>query len=167
MLVEFSSLPERLQIRRNEISKLGFPRAEYFSNKARMNDQALIQEVMAGMVDMDDPAVPGHVKDDIEFTIDLSDDDFHRLQYQVKRNNTRVDELKQIRKQVLDHDRLTGNTKRIDQDVLIFYIDNISRAHFHRKLKQTAAWLGQFVDNDDAELEAVEFFRYHSVSGVT
>jgi len=160
MTVLKNFLPEKLK-HRNDIKTLGLPRNEYYSNAERIYEDVLVKTVRDGLIDMDDPTVPDDVKKNIEFTIDMTDKDSHILNVNLKRNNTRANELKAVRKQVLEQDKLSGNTERIDKDVFVFYIDNISRAHFHRKLKKFTAWLSQFVNNDDVELEATEYFRYH------
>ena len=96
---------------------------------------------------MDDPEVLQTVKDNIEFVVDLTNDKQHLLSYQLKTNESRAEEAKRIRQQVLYQDRLHNNTERIDKDVLIIYMDNISRAHFHRKMKKLNKWLDQYADD--------------------
>ena len=41
--------------------------------------------------------------------------------------------------------------------------DNISRVHFHRKLKKVVKFLNEISEGEDSEYDAFEFFRYHSV----
>ena len=90
---------------------------------------------------MDDPDVPQNVKDNIEFVLDVSNDNSHILHVDLKKNYTRSEEAKQLRSKILEEDKVNGNKERIDKDVLVFYIDNISRANFHRKLKKLSKWL--------------------------
>lgn len=120
----------------------------------RYDDNYLHQIISDDFIDMDDPEVPQQVKDNIEFVLDVSNSDSHVLHVELKKNHTRAEQAKQTRQQVLDEDRRSGNTERIDKDVLVFYIDNISRPNFHRKLKKLSAWLSQYADG--AELEQVE-----------
>ena len=101
---------------------------------------------------MDDPDVPQSVKDNIEFVLDVSNDNSHILHVDLKKNYTRSEEAKQLRSKILEEDKVNGNKERIDKDVLVFYIDNISRPNFHRKLKKLSKWLGQYAD----ELEITE-----------
>ena len=116
------------------------------------------------MIDMDDPNVDPKVKENIEVTVDVSRDDEHFIEINVKRNDTRVQELKEIRKQVIEEDKRTGNTARVDTNVVVLYIDHFSRANFHRQLKKLDAWLDQFSHGKDEEYEIFEFFRFHSVA---
>lgn len=110
---------------------------------------------------MDDPTVPQSVKDNIEFTIDMTNDRAHKLNIDLKRNNTRVAELQQVRRRVLDDDRKAGR-RRIDKDVLVLYLDNVSRAHFHRKMRNLTHWVERMTEGDSADYEVFEYFRYHS-----
>ena len=98
---------------------------------------------------MDDPDISQTVKDNIEFVIDLTNDNDHLLTVQLKKNEARAQEAKDIRQKVIEQDKLTNNTDRIDKDVLIFYMDNISRVHFHRKMKKLDKWLNQYADDLD------------------
>ena len=47
-------------------------------------------------------------------------------------------------------------------NVLILYFDNLSRAHFFRKLPKTAEWISKFVDNQQSQYSTFQYFRYHS-----
>lgn len=47
-------------------------------------------------------------------------------------------------------------------NVLILYFDNLSRAHFFRKLPKTAEWISEFVDNQQSQYSTFQYFRYHS-----
>ena len=96
---------------------------------------------------MDDPDVPQSVKNSIEFVVDISGDNNHILTYELKKNETRAVEAKKIREKVLETDKKNKNKERIDKDVLIIYMDNISRVHFHRKMKKLNRWLDQYSDN--------------------
>lgn len=162
MTLHRSQLPDKLKHR--SIKKLGYPRPEAWDNQAQYHEGIYKKEVYRNLVDMDDPEVSESVKDNIEIVVDLADDDFHKLEINVKRNETRAQELKELRKEILEKDKAINNTQRIDHNVLVLYIDNLSRAHFHRKMIELDKWLSQFTVEKDAELEATEFFRYHTIS---
>jgi hypothetical protein len=165
MVLHRSQLPDHLKNR--DIKRLGFPRPETWSNDAQYHEDVYNKEVHRNLVDMDDPEVSQSVKGNIEVVVDLTDDDFHKLEINVKRNETRAEELKILRKKILEKDKATNNTERIDHNVLVLYLDNLSRAQFHRKMVELDKWLGQFTVEKDAELEATEFFRYHTISKST
>ena len=126
----------------------------------RVNQTELARIVNEGIIDMDDPSISQIIKDNIEITVDLQDNEFHKIEINVKRNNTRVEEIKKIRKNVLEKDK--NKTKRIDKDVLIVYLDNISRTHFHRKMKNLANYLTEVTEGNDPNYHVFEYFRYHS-----
>ena len=41
--------------------------------------------------------------------------------------------------------------------------DNISRVHFHRKLKKVVKFLNEISEGEDSQYDVFEYFRYHSV----
>lgn len=116
---------------------------------------------------MDDPNIPQDIKDQVEVTIDVSSKYAHKINIDVKRNENRVQELKEIRKAVIENDAITGNTARLDHNVMVFYIDHVSRANFHRQLKKLSAWLNKFSSSKNPDLEIFEYFRFQSVSKST
>ena len=106
-------------------------------------------------IDMEDPEVSQNIKDNIEFILDISNEDSHILHVDLKKNYTRAEEAKKIRKKILDDDISKGNVQRIDKDVLIIYIDNISRPHFHRKMKKLDKWISQYAGDLSFETATV------------
>lgn len=149
---------------RDSIKKLGYPRVEDYPDELRVDKDGYRNYVREQVIDMDDPEIPQEVKDNIEFTVDISDPDFHKLEIELKPNMTRAEEQKALREEVIAKEKKDGSYEhRIDKNVLILYIDNLSRAHFYRKMPKTAEWLSQFVDNQDGDLNTYQFFRYHSV----
>lgn len=165
MLVEKKAWTEKLRSKKN-IKRIGYPRPEHYPDIVKMNETFYLNRVNEDLIDMDDPDVPQHIKDNIEVTIDMSNDNGHTIQIDVKRNETRVQELKEIRKKVLEQDKAENNTDRIDHDVLILYLDHLSRPHFHSRMPKLSAWLGQF-KNTERELSATEYFRFHSMAKTT
>lgn len=164
MTVQMKTLKTELQNRKPK--KIGFPRIEDFDANNWYSQLTFMKNVRNGIIDMDDDSIPSEVKDNIEFTVDLSRSDEHLVEVKVKRNETRVEELKVIRERFLTNARKDRFLDIIDNDVLILYIDNFSRANFKRALPKTFEWFGKFV-NSTEHLEAFEFFRYHTVWGST
>jgi len=148
---------------KEDVTLVGYPRVEYIPNKALMSSYEFNNYVVSNIIDMDDPQVPDSIKENIEFKLDISDSKASKLHYQLKRNETRAQEQKKLREEIIDKEKLDGTyDTRIDKNVLIFYIDNLSRAHFFRKLPKLAKWLEQFMDNETENLKAYQFFRYYS-----
>ena len=84
------------------------------------------------------------------------------MEIDVKRNETRVEELKKIRADFLKSKEGDSTVDVIDHNILIFYIDTMSRPHLERMLPKFYQYLGKFVHNDP-DVQAYQFFRYHSV----
>ena len=156
------TLPEHLR-NKTDLKTLGFQRIENYSNAQRIDNNILMASVRNDVIDMDDPDVPQEIKDSIEFTLNMTDPLKNELNVTLKRNETRAQEQMKLRKKILAKDKAQGNKDRIDKDVFILYIDNLSRANFKRKLPKVSKWLNQFVNSDDDDLELFQFFRYHSV----
>ena len=155
-------MPDHLKNKTN-LKKIGFQRAENYDITHRLGLNLLMSTVRDQVVDMDDPEVPQDIKDSIEFTVDMSNPHKHQLNVNLKKNETRAREQQILREKILAKDKLEGKTDRIDKNVFILYIDNLSRANFKRRLPKVTEWLSQFVDNDQNSLELFQFFRYHSV----
>lgn len=166
MVVDKSKWTPELRAKQN-LRLIGYGRAENYPNEAKCNEGKYGRMVQADLIDMDDPAVPQEIKDQVEVTIDVSSKHSHKINIDVKRNEERVKELKEIRQKVLEEDVATGNTGRIDHNVIVFYIDHISRANFHRQLKKLSAWLDKFSGAKNPDLEIFEYFRFQSVSKST
>ena len=156
------TLPFHLRNKAN-LKTIGFQRIENYDTDVRIYNDKLMPVVRNDVIDMDDPDIAQEIKDNIEFTIDMSNPKKHKLNVTVKRNETRAREQQMRRERILAMDELQGKTDRIDKNVFILYIDNLSRANFKRRLPKVAEWLGQFVDNDTSSLELFQFFRYHTV----
>jgi len=52
-------------------------------------------------------------------------------------------------------------------NVLAIFVDSISRAHFHRKMKKTVKWLEKYYNSRTTTKESFQFFRYHAVKHYT
>lgn len=120
--------------------------------------------MQANIIDMNDPSIPDEVKDNIEFTIDINDSESDSLNIHLKRNNTLAHERKVLREKILKQDKLTNNTERLDYNVLVFYIDNFSRANFRRKLPKLHAFFNKYGDGTDNDHLATMYFRYHGTA---
>lgn len=155
-------LPDHLKSKPS-LKTIGYPRIEYYDSPTLIHDYLLQMKVRNSIIDMDDPTIPQSIKDNIEFTIDISDPLKHSLKMELKRNETLAQHQIKVRRQVLDQDKLNGNIERIDVNVLLLYIDTLSRAHFMRNLPKTSDFLSQFVGNTSSSHELIQYFRYHSV----
>jgi len=151
-------------IKDRDLKKIGYQRIEQAPNSITYNKYDLRKYMHENMIDMDDPSVPDSIKNNVEFTVDISDPSHHKLEIDVKRNEKRSQEQKKLRDEIISKEKEDGTYKsRMDKNVLLIYIDNISRANFMRRLSKTAEWLSQFVDNQESDIKTYQYFRYHSV----
>lgn len=146
------------------LRRVGFPRVEDFPSHISVNQTLYRPYVRQNLIDMDDPAIPQSTKDKVEYVVDISDPDNHKLQLNLKPNAARAAEQKKLRDKIIAKEKKNGTyANRLDKNVLILYLDNLSRPHFNRKMPKTAEWLSQFVDNQDSDYNTYQYFRYHSV----
>lgn len=151
-------------IRERNPKKIGYQRIEKLPNSITFNKYNLRGFLHGNMIDMDDPSVDASVKDNVEFIVDTSDSSHHKLEINVKRNETRSQEQKKVREEILAKEKADGTYQnRMDKNVLLLYIDNMSRANFMRRMPKTAQWLARFVDNQESDYTTYQYFRYHSV----
>ena len=163
---QMEMLNDNLRYKPN-LKRLGFPRTEFINPEIQVNQSKIRKYVGDNMIDMDDPLIPQSIKDNIEFVVDISDPNNHHLYIDVKRNSTRVEELKKIREKVLEEDRVNNNTERIDKNLILLYFDNLSRQHFHRKMNKFASFLSELSGKEESEYDVFEFMRFHSVASYT
>lgn len=163
MLLNNEMLPQDLRYKPGS-TRIGFPRVEKLPTTLRVNQTMYKDYVRDQLIDMNDKEVSQEVKDSVEFVVDISDPNNHKLELTLKPNSTRAAEQKELREQVVSKEKQEGTYQnRVDKNVLILYIDNLSRAHFNRKMPKTAEWLSQYVDNQESEYSTYQYFRYHSV----
>ena len=175
----FNTLPEGLKERKSEIKRIGYPRVEDFATKIKVNQNTFRDHVYENYFDMDDPKVSEEIKNNTEFYIDVSNPNEHKIVFEFKPNKTRAEEQKKVYEESVRKEKEEGSYgQRIDKNMLILYIDNISRAHFYRKMPKTAEWLEKFMKDEEIENEEsdeeiektkedeysiFQFFRYHGV----
>ena len=100
---------ENSQTSKADIKRVGYPRTEHMPNDAKLKSKSFIRFVKQNLIDMDDPSVSQTIKDNVEFVVDITESHTDKLTIDVKRNQTRCNELKEIRQKVLEEDKL--NTK--------------------------------------------------------
>lgn len=156
-------LPVALQ-NKKDLKRVGFPRVEYFPADISVNQTLYRPYIREHLIDMDDPNISADVKNNIEYVVDISDPNNHKMQLTIHPNMTRAAEQQKLHEEIVAREKAAGTyANRIDKNMLIIYIDNISRTHFYRKLPKVSAWLSQFVDNEESDYTTYQYFRYHSV----
>jgi len=115
--------------------------------------------VIKNLVDMDN--LPPHItKDKIpELYIDFNDypQDKHskygKVHINMKKNETLINERNNKAK----------DNKVIFNNIIVIFIDTLSRAHINRKLPKLKAWLENFMKYDSKDYINYQFLKYHSL----
>jgi len=128
---------------------VGFPRTEKFTQKQRLPIQKAVLESMIPLSSINDPAAQ-----DLEIFLDKSTS-HPKYHINVKRNQELVNERSKIQ------------SESLVKNVLVIYIDALSRANALRKLPKTMKWFDSFTNNKNPSADAFQFFKYHSIAPYT
>lgn len=142
-------------------SLIGLPRTENYSYDDSTHF-VIDYKVVRELVDMNDPNVPEDVKKRTEVMIDYREEP-SKVLIKIFRDEkvvkSRLNNYKKFGKQLLV------------KNVLIIYIDALSRRHFMRKMKKTAEWIEKFHHKGDSDpsqkLFSYQFMKYHSLGYFT
>jgi hypothetical protein len=97
-----------------------------------------------------------------------------KVEFQIERNNTLIQERKNNLK-IFQNKILNKNSEKIQENsvkelnkilserknILIVYIDCISRVHFVRKMKKTVNFIEKFYKTENTDFSAYQFLKYH------
>lgn len=136
---------------------LGFPRTEHYTYRDSIHF-VLDYKVLREMIDMNDPNVSEEVKNRTEIMVDYSGEESKviiRVQRDEKLLKTRLPLYQRLGK------------KLIAKNVMIIYIDALSRRHFMRKMKKTQQWIDKFYKTDHPKYTSYQFMKYHSLGYFT
>jgi len=131
---------------------LGFPRVEHFTREERYSDnmQHSVLNKVIPLKSLNDPEAK-----DLEVFLDRSNNNDIKFIIDVKRNETLVQERAKI------------TSKGFSKNVLVLFIDTVSRARAYKVLENTMQWFDKFIDQKNSERESFQFFKYHALGGFT
>lgn len=129
---------------------VGFSRTEKFNETERWTLQPYIYDKLVFLDNLNDPEAK-----DLEIFLDKTSEEHPKIVINVKKNETLVKERSKIQKESLV------------KNVIVVYIDALSRAGALRKLKKTMSWFDSKTGQQDPDLEAFQFFKYHSITPYT
>jgi hypothetical protein len=139
----------------NDSKLIGFPSTQWFT-KGERSMHNFQKNVLRNVTLFNSSDAAS--KKNFEIILDKTGE-HPKFDLNVHRNETTVQ--RSIRNEAArTHQPLTKN-------VLVIFIDSISRVHFKRKLPKTLGWIEQFYQNKSSSHESYQFFRYHSVGGFT
>ena len=159
-ILEFSKSP---YINSNTL-KFGFPLTNNEQGKKDgIGDIILKEYTSKNLIDMDKSLPPNFNMP--EYILDFSKDSFGELNINLNFNRTLSYERK----------KLENNSNPYSDNILILYIDSVSRANALRKLKKTISFINQFISFKGGQNEkypnenfhSFQFFKYHSFWGYT
>ena len=144
--------------------KFGFPLTNKDEGKIDKKDDVVLKTyTFRNLLDMDKPLPPGFFMP--EYIVDFSKDPSGELLINLNYNETLSTERKQFEK----------NSNPYSDNIMILYIDSISRANSLRKLKKTLNFFEQFISYKgnhnkqypNENFHSFQFFKYHSFESYT
>ena len=148
----------------NNTSKFGFPLTNNEEGQKDGKDDTILKRYTRhNLIDMDNDIPPELSKP--EYIVDFSKDPLGELIINLNYNLSLSVERK----------KLENNSKPYSENILILYIDSVSRPNAIRKLKKTLTFFEQFISYKGEHNEkypnenfhSFQFFKYHSFQGYT
>ena len=159
-ILKFSKSP---YINKNT-TKFGFPLTNNDEGmKDGIDDNILKRYTRHNLIDMDNPIPPELPKP--EYIVDFSRDPLGELIINLNYNLSLSDERK----------KLESNSNPYSANIIILFIDSVSRQNGIRKLKKTLAFFEQFISYKgghnkkypNENFHSFQFFKYHSFQSYT
>ena len=144
--------------------KFGFPLTNNEQGKKDGKDDSILKEYTSkNLIDMDKNLPPNLNKP--EYIVDFSKEPLGELTINLNFNETLSKERK----------KSEINSIPYSDNILLLYIDSVSRANALRKMKKTIAFIERFISYKGGHNEkypndnfhSFQFFKYHSFRGVT
>jgi hypothetical protein len=130
----------------------GYPRTEQWDFNNWSLYDVFQNNILANVVDMSDNDISQSVKDKIEAFVDFS------------QKPPKVDIKLKKDEQLLKR----NHTEDLNaQNVIILFVDSVSRNQFKRKLTKVWGWLENYYNNTTADIESFQFLKYHAIADFT
>ena len=119
----------------------------------------LSREVVLNLVDMDN--LPPHITPEkipdtyVDFTNDPEDPDskYGKIHFNLTKNETLAEERKKNEE----------NNEVMFNNIILLFIDTVSRAHVNRKLPKLKEWLEKFMKYESEDFINYQFLKFHSL----
>ena len=119
----------------------------------------LSREVVLNLVDMDN--LPPHITPDkipdtyVDFTNDPDDPDskFGKIHFNLTKNETLIEE----------RNKKSEKSEVIFNNIIVLFIDTVSRAHVNRKMPKFKEWLEKFMKYESEDFINYQFLKFHSL----
>ena len=158
---------------KKDTNRIGFPLTNNYpicclGNQKTKNDINVLRNyIKNNLLDMDDEKSINFLKKENlpEIEVDFTKNPFGEMRVNVNYNK----KLSRERK------KLEQNSKPYSENILIIYIDSVSRANSIRKLPKTMKFFEQFMSYNKSyknkyssgKYHSFQFFKYHSFRGIT
>ena len=159
-ILEFANSP---YISKNT-TKFGFPLTNNKEGQKDGKDDIILKRyTQHNLIDMDNPIPPKLLKPEyiVDFSKNPSGELIINLNYNLSLSN--------------DRKNLENNSNPYSENILILYIDSVSRQNAIRKLKKTLTFFESFISykgknnekHKNQNFHSFQFFKYHSFLGYT
>lgn len=139
---------------------IGYPRTNNWDWMQDAKRKYFNTKVRSNIINMEDQNIHLDIKEEIETIVDFNFDPA-KVSINLKKNNT----LSELRAQVFAEDTLHSV---LTSNILVLYIDSLSRPDFKRKLPLLYAWIENFYRSPkNSTHESFQFFKYHAVGRYT
>jgi hypothetical protein len=144
----------------NTTNLIGFPRVENFTYDQSLHG-ILAYQVMKNVIDMENPHVPKSKSEKVEITVDYSGTE-SQLKINLKKDEDRIREQQPLYK--------SKGRELMSKNLMVIFIDSLSRRQFFRKMPKTKAWVEQFYDNQsdkNRKFSTYQFLKFHDMGPFT
>ena len=153
-----------------EIKKIGYPitinSTEEIKGNSALYSESLMKFVLNNMINLDDKNILNKLNRNMrpEVYIDYTNNPYGELKQDINFNEKLSQERWDLSKK-----------NKISNDILILFMDNLSRVHFYRQYKKTSKFIKKFLsfkgfsteNNSDQKYHGFEFLKYHKIKGAT
>lgn len=123
--------------------RLGFPRTENWDYKSQAKRKEYNRLVRKGIINMDDPNIKDRIKKEIEVVVDYNKTPV-KLDIKLIKKIGLANERYKKYQRLKSSENFNPNGGFLPKNVLLFYLDSLSRAEFKRKLPKFHSWMEQF-----------------------
>ena len=153
-----------------EIKKIGYPitinSTKEIKGKPALYSDTLMNFVLNNMINLDDKNILKKLTRNMtpEVYIDYTNNPYGELKQKINFN-------KKLSKKRL----LLSEKNNLSSNILILYLDNLSRVHFYRQYKKTSKFIKKFLsfkgfyteNNFNQKYHGFEFLKYHKIKEAT
>jgi len=150
-----SKVKNNIPILQEPADFIAYPKTQYFSRDEK-NFEVYQKTILERMKKINESQI---MDEKLEVVLDQRNDE-KKILINVFRNESLIERSQSIWNN-------PDSSKPIAQNILIVYIDSVSRQHFSRKLSKTLKWIENYYENKTSSLESFQFLKYHASGSYT